>query len=660
MLRWIFNFVQGRMGRVRCNNAQSTLKEYRYGLPQGSFLSPILFNVFFRDVFRVDVNSADLNAAVYADDISITATGRTVEAAAAKLTKALESVDKWGKQNKVRFDKQSDKCGYLIFSRSKKVDQQVRFGQQELHRLTSHKHLGVIFNESLTFTEHITRVKAKAWSAYHAIRRAVGSQWGATTKTVMRLYEGLVRPVLEAACVVWDSATEATKKPLERIHRLCLLAATQANKRTSTKELEVYCNTQSLQDRRDFVAATYYNRIQRLDPEQHPVARVLRDWKAARSPHFGARAPFLPRAASLCRRLCRFTEFDAVNAEYLERIPNPPPRKNTTYFWRPPNKELAKSEHIKLINRLSPRTDIVIYTDGSAIPNPGRIGLGVSAICNGEVTTYGESVGIGSNITAELCAINSALRKTLQTNLHDFHRVFIFSDCQAAIDLALKRCTASDSFQIVDEIHAMLQKLQPKISVIIKWVPAHIGVPGNEAADRAAKNAAKKLMSMSPRPGQPPLTLATSRAFIRRTLKQRKQQQWFSVVAEKSGLDHLSRLRADVSFSPAFFVGTRVQQTILARLRFGTCNLNFSRSRLEPVNEECECGHLETVNHFLLHCHLYHELRQTMISEVQSVWKGVINEEVLLGGGGVRLLPEQWSIIVASVAKFVSDTKRSI
>ena len=56
-----------------------------------------------------------------------------------------------------------------------------------------------------------------------------------------------------------------------------------------------------------------------------------------------------------------------------------------------------------------------------------------------------------------------------------------------------------------------------------------------------------------------------------------------------------------VRMSTAFFVGTRRQQTILARLRLSTCNLNFSRSRLDAsVDEECECGGRETIRHFCL------------------------------------------------------------
>ncbi len=134
-----------------------------------------------------------------------------------------------------------------------------------------------------------------------------------------------------------------------------------------------------------------------------------------------------------------------------------------------------------------------------------------------------------------------------------------------------------------------------------------------------------------------------------------------TTVAEKVGLDHLSRLRPGVSAAAAFFVGTRRQQTILARLRLGTCNLNFSRSRLDAgVSEECDCGKRETVRHFLLECTRFDSARSKLVDDIRTIWPGIVNEDLLLGGSGVHLPLEHWEIIVSSLEKYVLSTKRSI
>jgi len=245
--------------------------------------------------------------------------------------------------------------------------------------------------------------------------------------------------------------------------------------------------------------------------------------------------------------------------------------------------------------------------------------------------------------------------------LRDFTRLFIFSDCQNAIDLTLDRTTVAHSFEIIELIHDRLTRLREVVTVAVLYVPAHVGVPGNEAANTAAQNAANSVVATEPVRGQPLVPLATSNALIRGALKERRQLTWLSTVAEKSGMQHLSRLRVDVSKPTAFFVGTRRQQTVLARLRFGTCGLNASRSRwYAGVNEECVCGQTETVRHFLLECELYNIARRDMIAAIRTVWNGVITEDVLLGGSGVPMLAEAWKTVVAAVANFVFNTRRVV
>ena len=76
----------------------------------------------------------------------------------------------------MRFDTESDTCGYIEFSRRVQKDPLVKFGERTstLRQKLQHKCLGVIFDGGVYFSEHITHVKAKAWRAYHAMRRMVG------------------------------------------------------------------------------------------------------------------------------------------------------------------------------------------------------------------------------------------------------------------------------------------------------------------------------------------------------------------------------------------------------------------------------------------------------------------------------------------------------
>ena len=202
-----------------------------------------------------------------------------------------------------------------------------------------------------------------------------------------------------------------------------------------------------------------------------------------------------------------------------------------------------KRNGITTVSQAIPHSVSKPSSDYQIVAEVRHIGLGVSANCAGVVTTYGTPIGVGSNITAELCAILSAIQAALQTrNLPNFSRVFIFSDCQTAIDASLKRCIPTHDYALVEAILAELAQLKATIAVNILWVPAHVGVPGNEAANTAAQQPATAVQATTPKRGQPRIPLSTSRAFIKRAQKQQLQQRWFGAIAEKSGTQHLSRI----------------------------------------------------------------------------------------------------------------------
>ena len=138
--------------------------------------------------------------------------------------------------------------------------------------------------------------------------------------------------------------------------------------------------------------------------------------------------------------------------------------------------------------------------------------------------------------------------------------------------------------------------------------------------------------------------------------------RWLRIGADKTGGQHHARLKPDVSRSPAFFVGSKSYQRILARLRLGKSALNFSNSRyVANTDEACQCGTgVETAEHFLLRCPLYRQHRHSMVQSVELCSKLEATEDVLLGGSGVCLDKEQWSGVVTAVAKYVRATKRSL
>ena len=65
-LKLIHNYLSNRKHRVRVNDSYSLWQDTLFGVPQGSIVSPLLFNIFLADLFLILNNTEIAN---YADDI---------------------------------------------------------------------------------------------------------------------------------------------------------------------------------------------------------------------------------------------------------------------------------------------------------------------------------------------------------------------------------------------------------------------------------------------------------------------------------------------------------------------------------------------------------------------------------------------------------------
>ena len=109
-LKLIKSYLSKRHQRVKVNSSFSAWKEIKIGVPQGSVLGPLLFNVFMNDIF---LSVRYTNICNYADDTTIFACHPILETIVRQLETDGTVVAKWFSDNYLKLN--DDKCHLMIF-----------------------------------------------------------------------------------------------------------------------------------------------------------------------------------------------------------------------------------------------------------------------------------------------------------------------------------------------------------------------------------------------------------------------------------------------------------------------------------------------------------------------------------------------------------------
>ena len=258
----------------------------------------------------------------------------------------------------------------------------------------------------------------------------------------MKLYRALVLPVIEYGSPLIVSALTDCCKEFEKVQRSAMLKASGCLRNTSTHTLEILTNTPPLDLHIKLRQAQEMVRIcaKHEDPLKEDFDRWLAGEKVV-----GRKPVLFHLLMSRFREMCGKMEAENIEKEfkYTEEMMGLMKVKGKVNVEEFTNTKAIQEENIR--ERLSQlgNDEIVIFTDGSPLSNPGPTGAGAVIYLNGYQSSpvlLKKGVSPASNnYTGELVGIQTALEfmaELVDNKGLTGRQIHVFTDCQAAIAAA--------------------------------------------------------------------------------------------------------------------------------------------------------------------------------------------------------------------------------
>ncbi len=449
------------------------------GVPQGSILSVTLFVLKINSI--VKCLPAGVKGSLFVDDFLICYRSKSMHSIERVLQGCLQKIESWADNNGFRFSKSKTVCMHFCCKRTVHFDPSLKLYNSEIPVVSEAKFLGLIFDNKLSFKSHICYVKKKCLKAMNLLRVVAHTDWGADS-TTLHLYRSLVRSKLDYGCIVYGSARDSYLQSVDRVQNAALRVCLGAFRTTPISSLHVEANELSLTLRRRKLALQYMIKL-RSNRNNPAYASVF---QSNFRPLFEARPNAIPTLGLRMQQSLTDCGVDLSCIAQVSLPATPPwllqrPHFNFSLY------NLGTKSNILPDHYLSSYRELVsayqgykkIFTDGS------KQGSAVSAaaVTNRKILVK-RLPNHSSIFSAEATAVLLALEIIEQSPGRQF---LILSDSLSCLKALENRKLLSPV--ILEILEFVNQLVSSGYNITFIWVPSHIGIAGNTAADASAKAA---------------------------------------------------------------------------------------------------------------------------------------------------------------------------